>query len=268
MSLTSSSSGFRAPKARKIVAGVDKSKRDQVELIQEPSEEDYKALTALIGEPRQAHVTCITIEVTDELERDLEEGAYEDGQKIADVLMRIPGLYFLVGEYGGHPCYRQSPAVGDDTSDLQLYLSYVEPASDEGWYIADEPYLSAIGCKVYAWGPAGETGIRWPNELHVPAKAANPLKGLNVLPLEDFQNNKVALLEAKLEEALKSGAAAPAPKPEHLANIKTHGWLNKSAPMVVEILEGNYEVAVEHAKWLATDKNCQTAMAVYKSQRG
>ena len=87
-------------------------------------------------------VDCMCINVTAAA---CQAGSDSADEALCDILMSIPGRYWKVGMYPDFPVYRQE-ANPDYKKCQQLFLFYkVEPANEQGWYIAQSIAPPAAG---------------------------------------------------------------------------------------------------------------------------
>ena len=78
-------------------------------------------------------------------------GSDSADEALCEILMAIPGRYWKVGMYPDFPVYRQE-ANPDYKNCQQLFLFYkMEPACEQGWYIAQSRAPPANGDGVFAY---------------------------------------------------------------------------------------------------------------------
>ena len=129
----------------------------------------------LQGLPSDQYAEAVVISV------DVDRCSNQLSKKALESLEVIQGLYFMIGNYGLQPVYRQEKPDVDDDDDVpnnrQCFLWFNAKPGENGWFITDG--ISPIEA-YHAWAP--QRSDAYPIDIYVPPNAKAPCPAVQVQP--------------------------------------------------------------------------------------
>jgi hypothetical protein len=190
---------------------------------------------------------------------------------------RIPGRYYKIDmSFNGYPVFRQEQTDDANAPNNQELFCYYCPVNGRaGWFIGADIKCLHQDESQLAWAEALPDSILPPVEnWHIPVWAKSPITDVVCSPLKTFLEHEIVELKGELEllkndkatdvdtDVGKSASSKGDGKGDNKSSKgnkdkgkngqkKPSGWLERTAPLIAMLANGDYEEATSLANELA-----------------